>query len=271
MSPVQTAINVRPTSRQIRGNTGRAPGNGSRANDGLTRKRGNIIMINATSPFQGTGSTPVAAKDRTAMGKDQFLQLLVTQLKHQDPLSPLKPEEFAAQLAQFSTVEQLSQINAGMNSSLAASQLSSLIGKTALSASLLGKHVVAEGNQVTIPASGAGQVRIDVAAAGAGVFQLLDDTGKVVAERSLGALAAGRQTVTLPSDLPAGNYHYALKVTDSESKSTDVVTYTSGLVDGVFFRDGVIVLKMGAMEVPLDALAEIEPATTAPAPAGANQ
>ncbi|MEO8199713.1 MAG: flagellar hook assembly protein FlgD [Gemmatimonadota bacterium] len=230
-------------------------------------------MINATSPLWGSGpaAATTATKDRTEMGKDQFLQLLVTQLRHQDPLSPLKPEEFAAQLAQFSSVEQLSQINEGMSNSIAASQLASLIGKTALSASLLGKHVVAEGDQVTIPATGGGQVRIDVAASGDGVFQLLDDSGKVIAERSLGTLAAGRQNVTLPPDLPAGTYHYAVKVTDSSSKAVDVLTYTAGLVDGVFFRDGVIVLKMGTMEVPLDALAEIEPGTPAPAPAGANQ
>ena len=46
------------------------------------------------------------------LGRDEFLQLLVAQLRNQDPTSPQEGHEFAAQLAQFSTVEQLTQLNA---------------------------------------------------------------------------------------------------------------------------------------------------------------
>lgn len=48
-------------------------------------------------------------------GRDAFLRLLVTQLQMQDPLEPLRGEEFAAQLAQFSTVEQLQQANLALS------------------------------------------------------------------------------------------------------------------------------------------------------------
>jgi flagellar basal-body rod modification protein FlgD len=46
----------------------------------------------------------------TALGRDAFLQLLVTQLRHQDPTQPKADGEFIAQLAQFSSLEQLTQI-----------------------------------------------------------------------------------------------------------------------------------------------------------------
>ncbi|MGI8507775.1 MAG: flagellar hook assembly protein FlgD [Gemmatimonadaceae bacterium] len=46
-----------------------------------------------------------------AMGKDQFVKLLVTEMKNQDPLSPMDGKELAAQLAQFSSVEQLVNVN----------------------------------------------------------------------------------------------------------------------------------------------------------------
>jgi flagellar basal-body rod modification protein FlgD len=49
-----------------------------------------------------------------AIGKDEFLKLLVAQLENQDPLSPLKNEEFVAQLATFSSLEQLIAINDGI-------------------------------------------------------------------------------------------------------------------------------------------------------------
>ncbi len=66
------------------------------------------------------------------LGRDQFLQLLVTQLQNQDPLDPIKNEEFLAQLAQFSTLEGIEQLNASFSDLLALQQLTegaNLIGK----------------------------------------------------------------------------------------------------------------------------------------------
>ena len=60
------------------------------------------------------------------LGKDEFLQLLVSQLRNQDPLNPAEPQEFAAQLAQFSSVEQL--LNIGQLVPLIAAPLLGLIG-----------------------------------------------------------------------------------------------------------------------------------------------
>jgi hypothetical protein len=49
-------------------------------------------------------------------------------------------------------------------------------------------------------------------------------------------------------------------VSGDEGASVPVLTYTSGVVDGVYFRDGQIVLRIGTMEVSMDALAEIKAA-----------
>ncbi len=57
-----------------------------------------------------TAATATAPNRDTALGKDAFLQLLVTQLRHQDPTQPKADGEFIAQLAQFSSLEQLTQI-----------------------------------------------------------------------------------------------------------------------------------------------------------------
>ena len=55
-------------------------------------------------------ATATSAIKRDAMGKDAFMNLLVTQLQHQDPTQPQDNTEFVAQLAQFSSLEQLTQI-----------------------------------------------------------------------------------------------------------------------------------------------------------------
>jgi len=56
-----------------------------------------------------------ALNDRSSLGKDAFLQLLVTQLQHQDPTKPQDDSAFIAQLAQFSSLEKLSQIATGID------------------------------------------------------------------------------------------------------------------------------------------------------------
>lgn len=66
-----------------------------------------------------TASTQSQSSDTTStddiMGKEDFLTLLVTQLQNQDPLNPDDPTEFTAQLAQFSSLEQLFNINESMD------------------------------------------------------------------------------------------------------------------------------------------------------------
>ncbi|MEX0773120.1 MAG: flagellar hook capping FlgD N-terminal domain-containing protein, partial [Balneolales bacterium] len=53
-------------------------------------------------------SSPLGSADNSKeMGKEEFLQLLIAQMRHQDPLNPMEGTEFASQLAQFNSVEQL--------------------------------------------------------------------------------------------------------------------------------------------------------------------
>ncbi len=88
-----------------------------------------MIVSNIYTPYQSYNST---ALDKQGLGKDDFLRLLVTQLQNQDPLEPLKNEEFVAQLAQFNALEQMQSLNKsiGLLGNLQIMQAtSSLIGK----------------------------------------------------------------------------------------------------------------------------------------------
>ena|SRR5690625_4296923 len=91
------------------------------------------------------------AVSQDVLGKDDFLRLLVTQLSHQDPLDPIADQEFIAQLAQFSALEQMQNVAKGVE------QLTDMqlwIGGMGQAASLLGHTVVVTDHETEEPVTG---------------------------------------------------------------------------------------------------------------------
>ena len=107
-----------------------------------------------TDPVQSAASAAQAAAAASSskpqtLGKDQFLQLLIAQLENQDPMSPTDDKEFVAQMATFSSLEQLIDVNSNLQG-LAAGQ-GNLINAQALG--LIGKQaLVTGGDQVRLKA-----------------------------------------------------------------------------------------------------------------------
>jgi flagellar basal-body rod modification protein FlgD len=115
-----------------------------------------VAAAAGSSPTGRTGAT--GAKSRAQLDYDAFLQLLIAQMKNQDPTQPMESTEYIAQLAAFSNVEQAVQTNAKLDSLMAAlslSQADGVIGRTVSSADsdISGKVTalrVAEGGTVLI-------------------------------------------------------------------------------------------------------------------------
>lgn len=70
----------------------------------------NVNAVGQTSSSQSSSQSSQIANASKSMGQDAFLRLLTTQLQHQDPTKPQADGEFIAQLAQFSSLEQLTQM-----------------------------------------------------------------------------------------------------------------------------------------------------------------
>jgi flagellar basal-body rod modification protein FlgD len=100
--------------------------------------------FSTASTRTGSGKTSGAAGSN-ALGKDDFMKLLLAQLQHQDPLKPMDDQAFIAQTAQFNALEQMQTLNKTLASVLSSQQLTEangLIGKTIRAATADGKPVV---------------------------------------------------------------------------------------------------------------------------------
>ena len=100
------------------------------------------MALNSLETYQNLGLSPLAEKPdkpkKQELGQDQFLELMTTQMTHQDPTKPMENGDFLAQMAQFSTVEGIGSLNdsfAEFSASITsgqALQASALVGKSVL-------------------------------------------------------------------------------------------------------------------------------------------
>lgn len=131
---------------------------------------------------------PPAQESRTDLGQEDFLTLMITQFRNQDPFEPMDNGEFLGQLAQFSTVSGISSLNegfAGMSASLQneqALQAANLVGRRVLASSDVG-YLADEG-------SISGAVELSSSASSVQI-EITDSTGELVQRIDLGAQQAG--------------------------------------------------------------------------------
>ncbi len=177
---------------------------------------------------------PVKAKN--ALGKDDFMKLLMTQLTHQDPLKPMEHQEFSAQLAQFGSLEQLQNIDKGIQG------LQGGAGNEAkLSAlSMIGKKVQTVGNEVQLvqgqPVSLKYQPKDGLTPIKAAVYA--ENGGTLIREIPIDARAEGAEITWDGKDaegkeMSAGRYTFRVQGVDKTGQSSEMGTELSGKVTGV--------------------------------------
>ena len=207
----------------------------------------------------GTPGAPPARKAQGALGKDDFLKLLVAQLKNQDPQSPANADQMAAQLAQFSSVEQLTNISKTLESqgNAQTSLISEVTAGTA--AGNIGRTITATSDLIEL--NGSGTESLTVTGSGGPATMTVYDarTGAEIAKRSMGYLGAGSNELVVGralSDLAPGVYRIKVSSADTNNPA-DWNTAVRGIVTGVETSSSGLQYAMGRLRIPLSAVTQI--------------
>ena len=196
-----------------------------------------MAIISSTGNQTGV-TAPTNLADLTGakqMGRDDFLKLLVTQLKNQDPLKPMDNTEFVAELAQFSQLDQSTRTVSLLEKSIGNQTASMQFGMLAM----IGRTVQVEGAVIqlgTDPATlnyaldrGASSVRISIA----------NQNGQVVRSIDAGSQEAGVQQIQWDGRnqngalMPAGTYHYSITAVDNRGAAVAAATTSTLKITGV--------------------------------------
>lgn len=219
------------------------------------------VQISQTSATSSANNATTNATEK-ALGRDDFLKLLVAQLKNQDPLNPVQNTEFVTQLAQFSSLEQVMGINDRLDLLTTQSRGQ---GNTE-SIGLVGKQVTVHGSNLSLDGSGSGaelSFGLDADAAKTDVA-IQDASGHTVRTLHLGANAAGVVKAHWDGlddngvQQPSGNYTVSIQATSGANAAVGVTQQTSGIVQSVSFDKGYAVLALdNGVSVPVSDLVEV--------------
>ncbi len=217
-----------------------------------------MSVTNTVQSATGAATTATTGT-KNVIGKDEFLKMLIAQLKNQDPLNPLDGTAFTAQLAQFSSLEQLQNINTQLSSFTKQQQSAG----NAQAVTLIGKEVLARGNTVQAagsPVSLSYQLAGDAAE---GIVRIYNANGEFIDALAFQNQGQGLNSLTWspPSSL-AGTCTFEVSATDRAGKAVGADTMIQGEVTGVNFRDGVTTLSVGGREIAYSDVVSVKKAST---------
>lgn len=201
--------------------------------------------IQDTTAAGYSGNSAAKRVDNT-LGKDAFLKMLIAQLQNQDPLNPMDGTAFVAQLAQFSSLEQLSNLNETMSSMpVYLNQFSN-----AQMANLIGNEAMAKGDALTVSGSVTKISYRLPADIQSGTVKVYNASGMLVDSINIGSQKTGLQSVMWNSTSQSpGNYTFEVNAFDSRGQAVNPEKMISGTISGVSFKNSIPYLTINGAEV----------------------
>ncbi|NOX67807.1 MAG: flagellar hook assembly protein FlgD [Gammaproteobacteria bacterium] len=205
---------------------------------------------------------PPPQESRTDLGQQDFLTLMITQFRNQDPFKPMENGEFLGQLAQFSTVSGISSLNEGFNGLSA-----SLVNDQALqAANLVGRRVLASADVGYLADGGSisGAVQLGSSASSVQV-EIADSSGELIRRIDLGAQPSGQVRFTWDGRdsrgdvVDSGDYSIVTRVSRGANVE-NAETLLEATIESVSlgrFGQGITLNLPGGAQLPLSQIRQI--------------
>ncbi len=207
------------------------------------------------------------AQGKSSLGQQEFLQLLVAQMRNQDPVNPMDGAEFASQLAQFNSVEQLISVNDGLDQ-LAMSQ--DLMGSSltnSMAASLTGKDIRALSDQVFLSSEGEAEINFKLNDSASDVEIIVRTaSGAEVRRESLSGIPSGDSSWTWDGlnnngeRMGEGDYTVEV-VAKNGDNNVGALTFIEGFASKVRYTSQGVYLSVNGIDIPIG---DVEEVGTAP-------
>ena len=225
-------------------------------------------MIEGISPIDEV-STPEPDASSGALGRDDFLRMLVAQLENQDPLNPQDATEFTAQLAQFSSLEQLLAISTGLEDLAAAQRLFTESFQGLSSTGLIGREVLAAGSRVQVGPGSTSRPAFELEDPASEVTLVLtDERGGRVGKVDLGSLGSGLHEVSAATSASAssaaGVYGFSVEAETDAGDAVPALTRVLGTVTGIVPSGASAGLELGSVSVPFGEIVRVRAAEALP-------
>lgn len=219
-------------------------------------------MINAIEYSNLYGNTLDGLRQRepkNQLDKDAFLLLLVTEMRNQNPLEPMDNKDFIAQLTQFSSLEQITNMTKAFENFLSLQQGS----LQAQASSLIGKYAVVRTNSVQVNNGIAESIVFTLDENAPVTIRIYDENGSLVREVTSSMLESGahsfawdgRDSDGLP--VPDGSYSYTVSKIQQDGSEVEIGGIEGGVVQGVQFKDNNIYVIINDILYPLASVIEI--------------
>lgn len=212
-------------------------------------------MMNQTNTIQSSNGT---------LGKDEFLKLLMAQMKYQDPMNPMEGTEYTAQLAQFSSLEQLTNMQNTLEEMVNSNYLLSQSITNTMSASLIGKGVKLDGGKFEYNGQDEIMLGYNLPQNAKNVtIEIYDSNGKLVKSIENASDKKGDNKLSWDfSDnsgekVPIGEYTFSVKAKDFNDSDLSVNLFKYGIIDAIKFTDKGTFLIIDSIEYSLADVTEI--------------
>jgi flagellar basal-body rod modification protein FlgD len=210
------------------------------------------MLITALDSIPTDSGKELSTIESETLDKDDFLNLLITQLQNQDPLKPTDSVEFTAQLAQFSSLEQLSNVNENLK--LLQNFQASINNSQAVA--LIGKEITAKGNSIRLSEDQSVNCSFNLETdAAVVVVTIYDHSGEYIKSFEAENLSAGENTLEWDgtdkdgNKVLSGDYTFEILAADVNGKSLNSIPLFNGTVNKVAYENNIAYLVSGNQKI----------------------